>query len=199
MLHLLKQVASRYLTRKPSAKADGLVQKHGLPFAINLEVIAIAIRLLLYVRLDYFIRHIPAATAKIPSRPKMTTPILTTQRFKFMEQSVRTLTLQPLDQSADRQLRRDGHKQVDVILGDMPFQNLNRLIPANFPEHFPRPIRYISHQNRLPILGYPHQMQMDDKNTMGTMPIFAHASDFTQEMLKLPAKAGGFDPPKGRQ
>jgi hypothetical protein len=74
---------------------------------------------------------------------------------------------------------------MDVFLGYMPSQNLHTLLTANFPEYFPSPVGYIPHKNRLTIPGYPHQMQVDDKNTMGTMPIFVHASKLTQETLKL--------------
>jgi hypothetical protein len=81
----------------------------------------------------------------------------------------------------------------------MPFQDFQRLPTADFSEHFPRPVGYISHKYRLPILDYPHQMQMDDENTMNSMPILVHATKLTQETLKLPTEAGGFDPPKGRQ
>jgi hypothetical protein len=116
-----------------------------------------------------------------------------------MEQFVRTFPFQALRQPTDRQLWRDRHKQMNMILGYMPFQNFHTLMATNIPDHFPRSIDYIPHKDWLAILGYPHQMQMNGKNTMGTMPIFVHAPKLTQEMLKLPAKAGGFDPPKGRQ
>jgi hypothetical protein len=54
----------------------------------------------------------------------------------------------------------------------------------------------ISHKYRLAVLGNPDQMQIDGKNTVRFMTIFAHVPQLKQEMLKLPAKAGGFAHPK---
>jgi hypothetical protein len=55
---------------------------------------------------------------------------------------------------------------------------------------------YVSDKHWFPVFRYPHQVQMDGKNTMATMTIFAHGLNFKQETLKPPAKAGGFNPPR---
>ena len=83
-----------------------------------------------------------------------------------------------------------------VILGDMPLDDFYRFGKTNFPEHITSLESYVSRQYGFTILRYPHQMQVDAKNTMAAMTIFVHGLDFKQEMLKLPAKAGGFNPPK---
>jgi hypothetical protein len=102
------------------------------------------------------------------------------------------IPFQTLYQPTDRQLWWDRHEQMNMILGYMPFQNFHTLAAANVPDHFPRSIGYIPHKDWLTILGYPHQMQGNCKNTVGTMPICVHAQKLTQEMLKLPPKGGGF-------
>jgi hypothetical protein len=56
----------------------------------------------------------------------------------------------------------------------MPFDDFNRLGAANFPEQLPSLKSYVTDQYSFPILGYPHKVQVNGKNTMATMSIFAH-------------------------
>jgi len=55
----------------------------------------------------------------------------------------------------------------------------------------------IPYQNRFTILGYPHNVQMDRKNAVSSVLVGVHAAELTTTMLKPPAKAGGFAPPRG--
>jgi hypothetical protein len=49
------------------------------------------------------------------------------------------------------------------------------------------------------IFGDPHDMEVDGKRRMGAMAIVTHVPQSTQNLLKLPPKGGGFDPPNWRQ
>jgi hypothetical protein len=42
-------------------------------------------------------------------------------------------------------------------------------------------------------------MQVDREDGVGTITILTHASKLTKNLLKLPPKGGGFNPPNWRQ
>jgi hypothetical protein len=78
----------------------------------------------------------------------------------------------------------------------MPLDDLYLLLTAYLPDQIPDPVRHILPQDRFPILGDPHQMQVDHEYRMRAVPIFRHNGRCTKSVLKLPPKGGGFNPPK---
>ncbi len=64
--------------------------------------------------------HSPSYSRNTP-RPQMPTPELLLQMRKLRQQVMRRLPLQPLQQAADRHLRRDRYEQVHMVSRDVPF------------------------------------------------------------------------------
>jgi len=96
-----------------------------------------------------------------PTRPQMLPPEAFLQVRKLRQQLVRRLPFHPRHQPADRHLRRDRYKQMHVIHRHMPFQNRHLVALANLADSLPRPQPHLPRQYAFPILGRPHQMQMD--------------------------------------
>ena len=63
---------------------------------------------------------------------------------------------------------------MNVIPRYVALYDLYPLRSTNLPDQIPYPVRHIATQNRFPILGNPHQMQVDHEYRMGTMPIVRH-------------------------
>ena len=87
---------------------------------------------------------------------------------------------------------------MDMIRRDMPLQNIDARLPTFFPYNRPHPLCDLTAQDLVTICGDPHDMEVDGKRRMGAMAIVTHAPQSTQNLLKLPPKGGGFDPPNWR-
>jgi len=85
---------------------------------------------------------------------------------KLGQQFERGLALQPLHQTADRHLRRKRDEQMDMVFRHMPFDDVNTFALAYFPDHVPETKSNAFHQNLLPVLRYPHQVQMNSEYRM---------------------------------
>lgn len=151
------------------------------------------------IGLDHFIGHIATAAAEIPPRPHMPSPERFPQVGKLRQKLVRRLPLQPLDQSTYRNLRRNRYHQVHVILGNMPFQNLDLLRPTGLADQIPHPNPNLAGQHRTAILGNPDQVKVNTEYAVRAMPVFRHVRSLTQKTLKLSPKGEGFNPPKWGQ
>jgi len=115
---------------------------------------------------DHLIRNIAAATTKVAPSPKMSAPVRFSKVWKLVQQFERGLTLQPLHQTTDRHLRRKRDKQMDMVFRYMPFDDVNPFALAYFPDHIPETKGNAFHQNLLPVLRYPHQVQVDSEYRM---------------------------------
>ena len=140
---------------------------------------------------NHLIRYIAAATAKIATCPEMPTPVRFAKVRKLVQQLERRLTLEPLHQTTDRHLRRNRHKQVDMVAGHVTFDDVHTLTLAYLADHIPDPKGNTFNQHLLPILRYPHQMQVDRENRMRAMPV-RHGLNRRQSTLKLPPERWGF-------
>ena len=89
-------------------------------------------------------------------------------------QVVCRLPFQPLQQAADRHLRWDRYEETYMVLGHMPFHDLDLVLPAYIPDQISDPLGYVSTQYRSSIFRYPHHMQMDLENRMRTVSIIRH-------------------------
>jgi hypothetical protein len=127
----------------------------------------------------YVIRDIAAATAEVPSGPQVPPPKLLPQMGVFLQHLVRCLSFQSLHQSAYRDLRRQRDQKVNMILTDVPFDDVHVLLPADLPDQLPHPQADLTRQNGLSIFRDPHQMEMDRVNAMRSVSIFAHPSMLT--------------------
>jgi hypothetical protein len=155
--------------------------------------------LALNVGFNDLIRDIAATAAKVAPRPHMPPPIALPHRRKFPQQYIGTLSLQPLYQSADRHLGWYRQHHVNMVSRDMSLQDIDALPSAFFPHHVANPLGNRTPEHFMTILGDPDHMQMDGKHRVGTMTIVAHVPSIAKELLKLPPKGGGFNPPHWRQ
>jgi hypothetical protein len=62
---------------------------------------------------------------------------------------------------------------MDVIFRNMTFHDLNIFAPANLPKDISDSKGEFPLKNWFPILRNPHQMEMNLKNRMGTVPVCA--------------------------
>ena len=115
---------------------------------------------------DHLIRNIAAATTKVAPSPKMSASVRFPKGRKLIQQLERSLTLQPLHQTTDRHLRRKRDKQMDMVFRHMPFDDVNPFALAYFPDHIPNTKGDAIHQNLLPVLRYPHQVQVNSEYRM---------------------------------
>jgi hypothetical protein len=133
--------------------------------------------LLLNVLLDDFVGHVAARHAEVPSGPHVPPPELLAQVRELVHQFVRTLPFQHLEQPADRDLRRDAHEQMHVILRDVPLDDRDLLIATDFAEQFPEPESDFARHDRLAVLGDPDQMQVYLEGSMRAAPVVLHAAE----------------------
>lgn len=71
------------------------------------------------------------------------------------------LPLEPLQQAADRALRGDRPQQGHVIFAHVPLHDRDLVLPAALPDQIPSAQRHLPRQGGPPILGDPHQMEVN--------------------------------------
>ena len=131
---------------------------------------------------------VPLCTSRPPRRlhylncsrsthvPTDVCPKLFLQMWKGRQHVVRCLPFQPLQQSADRHLRRDRHKQVHVVLCHMALHNLHLVLRADVPDQIAHPRGYLPSQGWSSIFRYPDQVQMDLQYGMRAVSVVRHPS-----------------------
>jgi hypothetical protein len=117
---------------------------------------------------------LPELQQKYPRAPQMPSPELFLQMLILRHQVVCRLPFQPLQQAADCHLRRDRYEEMYIVLGHMPFHDLDLVPPANTPDQISHPLSYVSTQCRSSITRYPHQIQMDLENRMRAVSVIRH-------------------------
>jgi hypothetical protein len=100
-----------------------------------------------------------------------------------------SLSLQPLQQSANRHLWRNRKKQMDMILRHMPFPDLHFVLPANITDQVTDSQGYVSRQGGPPVLGNPHQRQVDLKYRRRVPSIVRYPLSLLTERLLKPSPA----------
>ena len=88
---------------------------------------------------------------------------------------------------------------MDMVWRNVPLENIDMGLLALFTDNGPDPFCHLTAQDLMAIFGDPHDMEVDGKRRMGAMAIVTHVPQSTQNLLKLPPKGGGFDPPNWRQ
>ena len=146
--------------------------------------------MLLDVLHDHFVSHIPRAGAKVPPSPKMPTPKGPTQTLVLHQHLPRALSLDRLHQVTHRNMWRYRHKDMHMILRDMPPEDFNIIGFTYLTDQIPKPFRYLPSQNRLAVFGHPHQMVLQVINGMARFAIVLH----TASILKSSPKGEGFSP-----
>src|SRR5438270_11982167 len=96
---------------------------------IYTEVFVLALVLISNVLGNNFIGYIPRTATEIAARPQVPSPKLLLQVGKFRQQRMGCFALQPLQQSADRYLRRNGKEQMHMMLRHVPLHYLHFMLP----------------------------------------------------------------------
>src|SRR5580693_3218038 len=74
----------------------------------------------------------------------------------------------------DRHLRWDRYEEMYMVLGHMPFHDLDLVLPAYIPDQISHSLGHVSNQCRSSIFRYPDQMQMDLENRMRAVSVVRH-------------------------
>jgi hypothetical protein len=127
-----------------------------------------------YVFRDDIVGHIAGTTAKVASRPQVSSPKLLLPVRKLRQQVMRCPTFQPLQQSTDRHLRRQRDQQVYMVLRNVAFEDRYLMLTADIPDQIPNPCSHFPLQRRPSIFRDPHQMQMDFEYSVRASPVFRH-------------------------
>jgi hypothetical protein len=123
---------------------------------------------------NYLIGDIAGTAAEVSSRPQVPSPELLLQMRILRQQVVCCLPLQPLQQAADRHLRWYRYEKMYMVLGHMPFHDLDLVLPAYIPDQISHSLGHVSTQCRSSIFRYPDQMQMDLENRMRAVSVIRH-------------------------
>jgi len=148
------------------------------------------------LRLDVLDNHlvgdITRTRRKIPSPPEMTTPKLTGNRFELVHHAPAALSLDFLDQVADRHVRRNRNEQMDMILRDVSPDDLNIHLVANVPDQLPDPTRQLSRHHWLAVLRDPNEMDLEIINAVRGLSVVLHPPKLIK--LKSSPEGEGFSP-----
>ena len=120
----------------------------------------------------------------------MTPPKLAVQALVLQHHLTGGLTFQVLHQLTDREMRRDRHKQVDMIMRDVASNYLHFLGLAEFTEQVSHTLRYLASHHWLSVFRYPYQVIFDIIYTVARPTIGFH----TESILKSSPKGEGFSP-----
>ena len=110
---------------------------------------------------DDLIRHISSAAAKVAACPHVLSPVVLLDVRELQHDFVRGLPLQPLQQPADDYLRRYRNQKVHVIFRYMSLHDLHVVYPADLADKISDARSCLFHQDRLPVLRRPYQMQVN--------------------------------------
>jgi hypothetical protein len=157
--------------------------------------------LLLDVLHYHFICHVATAATKVSSRPDMASPELLSQMWKLSQQLVGSLPFQPLQQSADRHLRRDTYKQMNVVSRYVSFHYRHFVARADFSNQVSHSQADLTRERRTAVFGRPNDVQMYLENSVSATPVIFHEATLARpaNLLKPSPKGEGFDPPRVRQ
>jgi hypothetical protein len=123
---------------------------------------------------NHLIGDIAGTAAEVSSCPQVPSPELFLQMRILRHQVVCRLPFQPLQQAADRHLRWDRYEEMYMVLGHMPFHDLDLVLPAYIPDQISHSLGHVSTQCRPSIFRYPDQMQMDLENRMRAVSVVRH-------------------------
>jgi hypothetical protein len=118
---------------------------------------------------------------------------------EFRQQALGACAFHGRDQPAEGDLGWERDHDMDMIRRDMAWQDIDPKAATLLPHHRPDAFRYFAAQGLVTVLGDPDDMEVDRKGGMGAMAVVTHAPESTENLLKLPPKGGGFNPPNWRQ
>ena len=90
----------------------------------------------------------------------MSPPELPCKFLVFAQQLAGGLSLEPLDEFRYRKMRRHRLEEMQVVFGNMAFDDLNVHCLTNLPYQLPHPDRYFPMKNGLAIFSDPYHMEI---------------------------------------
>ena len=106
---------------------------------------------------------------------------------------VGSFALEGLHEFADGKERWYGEKEMDMILGNRTFDDIDLVALAYLSYQIPEPLRYLSVEHLLAVLRAPYQMVLDVIDRVRSFTVILH----TVMLLKSSPKGEGFSP-RGR-
>jgi len=77
---------------------------------------------------------------------------------KFGQQPIGAFALHPLDQAADRNMRRDGDHHMDMVWGNVPLEDIDAGLLTLFPDDGSDSLCNLTAQHLVAIFGDPDDM-----------------------------------------
>jgi hypothetical protein len=139
---------------------------------------------------DNFVSHITRTGRKVSTCPDVPAPECPAERLELGKHLPRTLALDALHEPTDGQVRRNRYEDVNMVLRNMPFQNLHILGTTYLPYQFSGTLGRFTAQNTFAIFRNPHEMIFQIVGGMAGLAIMLHA----QNILKSSPKGEGFSP-----
>ena len=138
-------------------------------------VIVIWFKMMFQIFPNHLFGHLSNCRAKITSRPEMPSPIPFLDEWKLFKQLSRRPSFDPPHDLTRRHRRWRRYQDVDMLLAHYPFQNpdLERL--ACLTNQIPHTQCYITLQNLISVLRYPHKVIFNGVRRMAAVPIFPKA------------------------
>ena len=110
------------------------------------------------VLLHHFVSYIARARRKIPARPQMSPPELSSQLTKLFQHPPTTASFDSLHQLAYRHFRRHRHQQVHMVRRHMSTEDVHIHARTRLSHQFSQTNPYFTAQHRLPVFCDPHQV-----------------------------------------
>lgn len=155
-----------------------------MKFLLKYDVVIIHVAwlaVMLKVVLDHLVCDI-TRTARRPGPhavadgPKVPAPVTFAQFGVFCLNPPRTAAFQTLDQITYRQRRTVVYVDVHMVFADNAFQYSNILSIADLLDQFTAPHLNVALQNRVPVLGHPHDVSRQPRHRVAANPLlFTHS------------------------
>jgi len=104
----------------------------------GLEIIVrVRLKMMLQIVLDHLFCHLPCRGTKVPSRPKVSTPISLLEVLKFLEQPTRRVAFASPHDLTGRHRRWRAYQYVHMIFAYHPFNYPDLERRADLPHQLP--------------------------------------------------------------
>ena len=125
----------------------------------------------LNVLLDNLVRHIPRASGKVATSPKVLAPELATQFAKLSQHQATTAPLEPLHQITHGHMRGYGDQQVEMVSPDMSFLDIHIQRRTSLPDQLAKANSSLASLHWLTLLGNPDQVVLEVIHSVRSFPI----------------------------
>jgi hypothetical protein len=102
------------------------------------------------------------------------TPEALAKLLEFREELVGSFALEGLHKLRDREEGRCRDEEMDMILGNGPFDDFHILAFTDFSEKIPKTLCHLSVEHLFSVLGNPHQVVLEVIHRMRSRSIILH-------------------------